>query len=239
MLEKKVAGVVADYMASGKIEEKITEALDNAMADLTRGYGDLTRLIEQEIKAAIAPVIERSDYSQYVTKLDATLVEILKNKTAGSNQILENFKEVASVPKEITTEQIFERYCKFVSGHVETSGLEVDFDDRPYYRPVSVHMEFDSRERRWGFSDGQEYLVRCYCDEDENLEVTFELTPRYKDKFKVVARQEDGFDSLRSMTDFQAFLLGLQLEWSRVTIDDKSGYDDEIEVEAEPEASFS
>ena len=138
--------------------------------------------------------------------------------------------------KEISVEEIFEKYKEFVSEEIDTSELEIDYDDRPTYQFVTASVETDYRDAA--------FATRRYCDlifkceEDEKLEKTIHLYENSALDYQIFRLpDETSINSLRSIDKFDVFMLKLDRSFARIT-GIRDMLDDEVEVKAEPEATF-
>jgi hypothetical protein len=245
-LETEVKDVINQKLNDGTIEKIISEQLEkgvsNAMENLFRSYGDVTKIIEEKIKSVMVPYLEGYDYSEYITKLDSVLVDVLKHAALDNKVMLENFKELM-MPVEndtIKASELFDRWTKYVAKNVETDGLEIDYDDEPTYECVEVSMEFEENsERSW--SSFSHAVITLECDHDENMNFQFRIS-RYKESrdetWDIHFDRTPDIKSLRRLNDFEILLM--RLEQGHIKLDlDTTHETDEIRPEKEPEISFS
>ncbi|MEB8584056.1 hypothetical protein P4G63_29155, partial [Bacillus cereus] len=101
-----------------------------------------TKVIEEKVKSVMVPYLENYDYSNYITKLDSVLVDILKSSALENKQLLSNFQElmIPAAEKTIKVTDLFEKWKEHVEQNVETDGLEVDYDEK---------MNFAIRLSKW------------------------------------------------------------------------------------------
>lgn len=243
-IENAIKDVISESLESGIIErlvkENLEKGINNSLEHLFSGYGEATRIIENEIKSVILKQLESVDYTQYIVKLDHVLVEILQNTTLDNRKILDNFKDLIVDEKNfkaVKVSDIFGEYVKHVSENVETINLEIDYDDGVSYQNINATLDVEYQDKR-SWSSYEHATIVLECAEDENLNMEIELS-RYKDKqweFNRVA--ETTIRSLRNMDNFQIYLLKLSQNWAKIEIDENN-IEEEVTVEAEPEASFS
>ena len=246
-LEKRIQETVSRKMNDGTIEKMIEEQMEKAVKtalDDVFGYsGEGRKLLKEKFDTVMCPAIENHDFNKYVTKLDSVLTEIINNtRLADNKQILDNFSYLMKDEdiKEIKLSEIFEKYCEYVSKNIDTSNLEVYTDDRPSYEMVEACMEVENESRIFGDND---YNIRFYCEKDEQLEMRIKLYKGYCDDYKIllIGNKTDNdinIQSLRYMSKFELFLR--KIKGSYVSIDiDCGDMSEEVEVEAEPEASWS
>lgn len=246
-LEKRISEVIARKMNDGTIEKMVEEQLEKAIKtslDDVFGYsGQGRKLLKEKFDSVMCPAIESHDFNKYVTKLDSVLTEIINNTSLAENkQILDNFSYLLKEEdiKEIKLSEIFKQYCDYVSKNVDTSGLEVYTDDTPYYEMVESCMEVESESHI--FSDNS-YNIRFYCEQDENLEMKISLYKGYKGNYRILlirnySDEDMDVQSLRYMNKFEVFLRKLKSSFVKIDIDCED-MSEEVEVEAEPEASWS
>lgn len=139
-LENGIKDVISKKLEDGIIEKLIGEQLEKgivkALGDILGNYGDVTKIIKEKITSVMVPYLEKYDYSKYLVKLDTILVDVLKSSALENKNLLTNFKElmvVDEVKKSIKTSELFEIRGNYVKENVETSELEVEYDDGPSY----------------------------------------------------------------------------------------------------------
>lgn len=242
--EERIAKAVADKLNDGTVEELVSDAvvkaLKSSIEDQFMWKGEAKKIIDEKVKEAIVPAIERSSLAKSVAKLDTVLTEIVNNTALVDNkELLENFKSLMIEPekKRIRLEDIFEKYKKYVSENVDTSDLEIDYDDSPTYQNITACVEAMYRD---SWSEVDKYCELVFkCVEDEELEKSIELIRGYDGEYRIIG--VDGavdINSLRDMNDFEIFLMTLSRARCVITgINDIE--DDDVEVEAEPEASWN
>ena len=242
--EERIAKAVADKLNDGTVEElvsnAVTKALKSSIEEQFGWNGDARKIIDEKVKEAIVPAIERSNLPDSVVKLDTVLTEIVNSTALVDNkELLENFKTLMIEPKKkrIRLEDIFEKYKKYVSKNVDTSDLEIDYDDSPTYQNVTACVETIYRDT---WNEAHKYCELIFkCVEDEGLEKSIKLIKCYDGEYRIIGvdRVVD-INSLRSVSDFEILLMSL--DRSRCAIVEISDIeDDEVEVEAEPEASWN
>ena len=245
-LEKSIKDVITQKLEDGTVEKLISDELEkgvtNALNNLFRSYGDVTKVIEEKVKSVMVPYLEGYDYSSYLLKLDDVLVEVLKSSALDNKILLENFKGlmIPEERKEIEASELFDIWTDYVSKNVDTSDLEVIFDDGPMYEYVDVQLEVDHEEDRgWGISQSAKLVFECEQDKEMNLEIRLH---RWKDERKegwsISYEKTQNISSLRYLGELDILLMKLDQAGTRLILDTE-WESDEIEVEAEPEADFS
>ncbi|PHA03023.1 hypothetical protein COE51_01380 [Bacillus pseudomycoides] len=244
-LENNIKDVISKKLADGVVEKLIEEQLEkginNALSSLFGSYGDVTEIIEKQIKSVMIPYLENYDYSKYIVKLDSVLVDVLKSSASENKKILENFKElmIPTEEKSIKVTELFEKWKEYVAKNVETDGLEIDYDDEPSYEYVEVRFEVEEDEgRSWS---SFEYATLVFeCDHDEKMNFAIRLS-RWKDDKKKEWRMEydriPDMNSLRRLNEFDMLLMKLNQNYTKLILDGTFD-NDSVRPEKEPEASF-
>ncbi|SUA70143.1 hypothetical protein [Paenibacillus polymyxa] len=74
-LENSIKDVISKKLEDGTVEKLIEQQLEkgvvNALENLFRSYGDVTKIIEEKVKSVMVPYLESYDYSKYIIKLDS------------------------------------------------------------------------------------------------------------------------------------------------------------------------
>ena len=254
-LENNIKEIINRDIKNGIIEEavskKFKEAIDKALDSLFSSYGDITKLLEEEIKKVMVDYLESYDYSKYIVKLDSVLKDILDEATLPNRELLENFKELMK-PIKLTREdsikvsEIAEVYADYCSTSVDTSKLEVVTDDscEPYYEHLTINVEFQDL----GLSAGryfEEAVLHLQCEDDEALNANIKLyrskSSLYRggDRWSVSYRKIQDLKSLRHLDKFEIFVMKLAHNFKVIEVDEECFDLYEIEVEAEPEPEWS
>lgn len=242
-LENSIKDTIAKKLEDGTVEKLISEQLEKGinkvLESLLGHYGDVNKVIEEKIKSVMVPYLEGYDYSEYIIKLDTVLVEILQNTALGNKKILENFKHLASYEKveEIKISEIFEKWKDYVSKEIDTSNLEIDYDDGVSYEYPEVTLEVEYEEDRdWSSFKNAKIIFECEKDEEMNVEIRISKFMDYD--WTITSQSIQDISSLRHLNEFSIFLMNLAQSGTKIIIDVEYE-NDEVEVEAEPEASFS
>lgn len=240
--EERIAKAVADKLNDGTVEELVSDALTKALKDSIeeqfRWRGEAKKVVDEKVKEVMVPVIERLDLSEYTVKLDAVLTEIINSTNLVDNkEILGNFKSLMTEPDKdvISLKEVFEKYKEYVSKNVDTSDLEVYTDDTPTYQNVSARLE--TKLTTSIFS--RRYCDLIFeCEDDTELTKKIHLYESESNKFRISGfKSELDISSLRSLDEFDIFIMRLDRAFCNIT-DIMDMYDDDIEVEAEPEADW-
>jgi hypothetical protein len=237
-LENSIKDVISNKLADGTIEKIVSEQLEkgvtNALDNLFRSYGDVTKVIEEKVKSVMIPYLENYDYSQYLLKLDNVLVEVLKNSALDNKKLLENFKELMTneeMPKSIKMSDIFNEWKKYAAKEVDTSELEEDCGEYEY---LEVRMSCEDVSSSW--SDYEKYMVTFECEQDEKINFEFEISrwkKSNKKTFDLHYYEKHDLESLRYLKGFEIYMMKVKQAFPDIELD-KECASDEVEVEANP-----
>lgn len=241
--EERIAKAVTDKLNDGTVEElvsdAVTKALKSSIEDQFNWKGEAKKIIDEKVKEVMTPVIERVNLDEYTVKLDAVLTEIINSTNLIDNkEILGNFKSLMTEPDKdtISLKEVFEKYKEYVSESVDTSELEVYTDDEPRYQNVTAEVTVDIRNRIFG---GRFCDLVFKCKEDEKLTKEIHLYESEINGFRITRFESElDINSLRHVDKFDIFMMRLDRAFCDIT-DVMDMYDDDIEVEAEPEVSWS
>jgi len=241
--EERIAKAVADKLNDGTVEELVsdaaTKALKSSIEEQFRWNGEAKKIIDEKVKEVMTPAIERFDLRDYTVKLDAVLTEIINSTNLVDNkEILGNFKDLMTEPDKdvISLKEVFEKYKEYVSRNVNTSDLEVYTDDTPSYQNVSARLETELTVSIFG---RRHCDLIFECEEDENLIKKICLYESKGNRFRIAGlKSELDINSLRYVDEFDIFMMRLDRAFCDIT-DIMDMYDDDVVVEAEPEASWN
>jgi hypothetical protein len=245
-LESNIKDTISKKLEEGIVEKLVEEQLEkgivNALSSLFGSYGDVTKVIEEKVKAVMIPHLERYDYSKYLVKLDSVLVEVLKSSSLDNTKLLSNFKELMTnqeIKKTIKVSELFDKWTDFVAKDVETDGLDIDYDDGVSYKAVDVTLEIEyDNDRNW--SSFQYATMVFECEHDEAMNFAIRLSRWNKNEEKIWDMHYDTkheIEALRYLNEFEVFLMKLNQDGTKIEID--TDYEeDQVTPEKEPEASF-
>lgn len=210
-LEASIKGCITDELNKGIIEkviaEKLEECISSSLKDMFSWNGEVKKVIEEKVKSIMIPYLENYDYSEYITKLDSVLVEVLKSSTIENRKLLENFKELMTTdntPKKIKVSKIFEEWSKYCEGEIDKD--KIDMDCEGGYMTTSFEVE-DLSEYR---SDYKQIKITFECEEDENLKYEiFAHKWSWSNEFSIDSEGVKEISSLRYLNKFDMFLLRL------------------------------
>ena len=241
--EERIAKAVTDKLNDGTVEELVSDAVTKALKisikEQFKWNGEAKKVIDEKVKEVMMPAIERVSLDDYTVKLDAVLTEIINSTNLIDNkEILGNFKSLMTEPDKdvISLKDVFEKYKEYVSNNVDTSELEVCTDDGPSYQNVTAEVTVDTRDSIFG---GRFCNLVFKCEEDEKLTKVIHLYESRSNRFRITGfKSELDINSLRYVDEFGILMMRLDRAFCDIT-DIMDMYDDDVEVEAEPEASWN
>jgi hypothetical protein len=245
-LENSIKDCISKELEKGIIEkilsEKLEECISTSVKDMFSWSGEVKKVIEEKIKSVMIPYLEKHDYSQYITKLDSVLVDVLKSSALENKKLLENFKELM-LPEErevIKASELFDIWTKFVAENVNTDDLKVNYDDGVSYENVGVSLEVEyEEERSWSSFEGAKLIFECEHDEKMNFEIRLSRWRNRKEKsWDISYRNTHEINSLRYLSKFEVLLMKFAQNFTKIELD--TDYEnDEVTPDKEPEASWS
>jgi hypothetical protein len=242
-LENEIKDIITKQLDEGiveaAIEKHLTESIEKALGDLFGSYGPVTKAIKKEIESVIVPVLESYDYSRYIVKLDTVLTDLVKTTSFDNRKILENFKDIMSEESRTDTikaSHLFDLYKKHVSKNVDTSDLDIDYDDEVTYQNVEVTMEIEHEELR-SWSSYKTATIIFKCEKDEEMNFGLRIYESKKGEWAVMTNSDYTLNSLRFISEFEILLMKLSRDFAKIELDTEY-VDDEVEVENMPEATF-
>lgn len=220
-IEESVKDCISKELEKGIIEKvltrKLEKCIDDSVNELFTWNGVIKRTIENKLKEILVPYLEGYNYSDYITKIDDVLTDILNHTAIDNKKVLENFKHlmVKDIPKEIKLSEIFEKWCEHCEHHIDKDELDMDFEG--CY--VTVHLCTEDISSTW--SDIEKYIVTFECEEDENLNVEFMLTKwkKFEEYFSLTWDRNPTLNSLRRMSEFELFMMNLKQNYSEIILD--------------------
>lgn len=241
--EERVVKAVSEKMNDGTVEKLVADAAEKALKESIneqfRWNGEAKKIIDEKVKAVMTEAIEHIDLNEYTVKLDTVLTEIINSTNLVDNkEILGNFKELMTDPDKdvISLKEVFEKYKEYVGESVDTSELEIDTDDKPRYQNVTAEVTVDTRNSIFG---GRFCDLVFKCEEDEKLTKEIHLYESKRNGFRITRFESElDINSLKYVDKFDIFVMRLYRAFCDIT-DIMEMYDDDVEVEAEPEVSWS
>lgn len=242
--ENNIKDIINQKLEDGTIEKLVAEQFEkgitNALDNLFRSYGDVTQVIEKQVKSVMIPHLENYDYGEYITKLDSVLIEVLQSSALDNRKLLTNFKTLMSEEnsKEIKVTELFGKWKDYVSKCVETYGLDIDYDDEPTYEHVEVNFDIEyNEERSWLKREDAIIIFECDHDEGMNMAIPIYRYADMRESWSIDYKTPNDIRSLRLLSEFEVFLMKLNQTHSKVIIDSDGDWD-EVLPEERPEASF-
>lgn len=230
-LEEQILSQMKSYLNSEEVTEKIGNAVkkatDDVIQDLFTSYNSpVKKIINDSLKSGLLKQMEKEDYSKSVVSLELLVRQVIKQASAENNNTLKRFEDWATFepPEKVKTSEIFEKYLKFVEENIDTSELEVEFEDGPSFDGGVANMEIDI------LSNSKK--VKLTCENDESLNREFEIF----DFGKTIWLRE-GNQSLRMVDEFEFWLRNLEANKVKVEIDETT-IEEDVEVEEEPEPNY-
>lgn len=226
------------------VKDKFKKMIERAVEDAFK-WGDAEKAIKRKVTEVMVPYIEKYDFSEYLPKLDSVLTEIVNSDACmGNKTILENFRDLMIEPeqKEIKVTDLFKAWKKKCEKDIDTTGLDIDYDDGVSYSCVECEMSVEELDKP-SWSNTQRALIIFENEHDESLNVEIPISKWIFDSgreepYTLSLENDLMISSLRYMDDFQILLMRLARARTSIVID--KNYDrDDIYPEAEPEASFS
>lgn len=242
-IEKSIQESVNKYLSSEAIENKVSDymdkAVESAFKDLFTGYkAPVEQIISEKLKEQMIPAIERYDFSKYLVKLDAILVQILESTTVENRTILENFKEFASFenPKKIKVSEIFDEWLKQVAKNIDTDKLEADYESSELrYESPNCYLEIVEEDDSYSWSRFEYAKMIFTCEEDNSLNVMYRLSRWNDGPWELEHRDFRNIETLKDLNPFEIFLINLSSYKTKIEIDQDCIEDDQVEVEEKPE----
>ena len=243
-IKKITDEILSDGTVDQIIREKLTDGIEKAISS-SFSYGKLGNAVKERIEQILVPFIEGYDMSAYITKLDTVLTEIVNKSVLMDNkQMLENFQYLMKEPQitEIKLTDLFKEYEKFVAENMDTSGREVEWDELPEYKPMTVCFDLEEdRERIWS---SFKYATIDFTVDEEEQQEELNRTVRLskwdcdrRDGWEIRVDANPNLNSLRNLDKFDLLLLKLQRADVRI-IADKSDDEDYVYSDTKPELAY-
>lgn len=189
MLREEFISIIDSKLEDGTVERifstEFEKAIQSAVQDLFRSYGDVGKALTEKLKSVMLPIVSSYDYTKYIVNLSSILEEILKNCSYENRKILGNFKDLIAVPdyKQISVHDLWEEWKDFVAEEVNTDTLEICYDDGVSYQPVEVEYYIRLYNRpSWAARDHGVLVFECEHDETLNFEIPIQRWDHCKDE---------------------------------------------------------
>lgn len=139
----------------------------------------------------------------------------------------------------MTVTDIFNEYCKHASLKVDTTELEIDYDDEPLYENITCNVTYTEQERSIYRSRDQSGILEFSCEQDDSLDFSISISKwSWEDNFHVNNEVTTKIDKLKYLSSFETFVLGLNLNNVDIVLDDTDITDEDVEVEERPEPNY-
>lgn len=222
-LENNIKDCISKELEKGVIEKVIAEQLEKciekSIGDMFSWGGDVKKVVEEKVKSVMIPYLESYDYSQYITKLDSVLVDVLKNTALDNKRLLENFKSLMTsedIPKTIKITDIFEKWNEYCKEEVDRDDIEMD------YEGGYINTKFYLEDVSSSWSSYKTYMVTFECEEDENLKFEFSIQawrPEDNTGFSSNYKSVGDIRSLRTLNDFEIIIMRISEGYQNIVID--------------------
>lgn len=235
-IEERINETINQFLESDYIENQTQIALEKATKkacdDLAGWNSPISKIIKENIQSVMVPIIERYDYSQYVTKLDVVLAEILKESLNPNNEIFKKFKiATKDTPKVVDISDILKEYVKYKESDYDMDYIEDEVED--YYDGDIFEIPCSIEVVKSGYLNDRYSLVLKNDYEDEVIEINL-IKNIFDNTFMISTDLAYNLRSLSHLSDFDIYLLNLQRNYSEITWD-KAVIEDQIEVEVQKE----
>lgn len=234
-MENLIKKVYEEKMQDGSFEKIVSEEFNkmlvNACNELFKWNGAIKKEIEKRLEEVMGGLIERTDFSSYVTKMEYIINEALENSaTSDYKQVGESLKAIFGQKhikafSTIKASELFKEYCNFIK---EKTFDESDFEDY-------IDIDDDEGEKTAYVECGMQLddyhnILKFECDglgEYKKEKCTFEihLTRNNEIRFKPKLAITD----YRFLDEFTCYLLMLSNNWVKVELDDEEASED-VEV---------
>lgn len=222
-LENNIKDCISKELEKGVIEKVIAEQLEKciekSISDMFGWGGEVKKVVEEKVKSVMIPYLESYDYSQYITKLDSVLVDVLKNTALDNKRLLENFKSLMTsedIPKTIKITDIFEKWNEYCKEEVDSDDIEMD------YEGGYINTKFYLEDVSSSWSSYKTYMVTFECEEDENLKFEFSIQawrPEDNTGFSSNYKSVGDIRSLRTLNDFEIIIMRISEGYQNIVID--------------------
>lgn len=224
-MEKLIKKVYEEKMQDGSFEKIVSEEFNkmvkNACESLFGYYGPLKKDIENKLKEVMGSLIDNTDFSSYVTKIQYIINEALEETAASDyKKVAESLKSILG-QKHIETfstikaSELFKEYCSFMANEeLDESDLadhiDIDYDDGEKTAYLECVMQLDDYHK----------VLRFNCNDVNDFKET-----KYKFEIALTRNNEIRFKPKIALTDyrfldqFTCYLLMLSNNWVKVELD--------------------
>lgn len=210
-----VAQSLSDAVDPEHVHDVVIKQTDKMIEDVIKdlfSYGDVKNALRNKLTEIMVPAIERHNFDHYAVKLEAVLNDLL-NATAieQQSQTLLNFRDIISpaAEKELTLEDILNKYTDYVETHMDTSEVEADYEGYCY---LETSIELCPEDKRSWLSY-EPAILMCKAEEGDYNELNIDI-PIYRwtdldkrDVYHIDFKQHPDIYKLRSMSSFEIYLM--------------------------------
>ncbi len=235
-IEERINKTVNEFLKSDYIENQVENALKEATKkacdDLTGWNSPISKIINENIKDVMVPIIEKYDYSRYVTKLDVVLAKVLQESLKPNNEILEKFnKAIKPAPESVDIKDILNEYIKYKESDYDLDLIEDEIED--YYDGDIFEIPCSIEVVQSGYLNDKYSLVLKNDYEEDVIEINLRKG-LYDNDFMITTVLTYDLRGLSYLSDFEIYLLNLQRNFTKITWD-RAVINDEINLEIQKE----
>ena len=252
-MEEIIKKVYAEKLQDGSIEkivanqfEKMTEEI---CKDLMGWNGSLKKQMEQKIEPLLSGLIEKSDFSDYSTKLTTIINEAVKNTSLGENKAvaealnnLLNYKSSLNLFQEVKISDLFDEYVQFVQDKLYGSDIKDYIDDYEHYAYIDCfyNISEDDCEYKPSYFDSDDKYHIIFsnekAEEDEEIarktRIEFEIYKDFDGDYKIDMRNDFRISELSIFPAFILRLIDISNKYCTIVLDKRElSKTAEIEVE--------
>ena len=234
-MENLIKKVYEEKMQDGTFEKIVSEQFSQLVKNVCNnvfGYGGAIRKdLENKLNEVMSGLIDNTNFSTYVTKIQYIINEALENtaasdykKTAESLKAILGQKQIKSFST-IKASELFKEYCNFIKElNIDKSDLadhiDIDYDDGEQTALIECEMQLDDYHNILIFEckDFDDYYKNKYRFE---IHLTRDKEVSFKPKIAI--------NDYRYLDNFTCYLLMLSNNWVKVELDEVDAYE-EIEI---------
>ena len=215
------------------VDEAVKSMFQKILNESTNSWGEPYKLLEKKIQESMCQHIEKYDFSKHLIKFTEVLDEIMKAPTVKQyNQVAKNLKALFTVKvpeSEISLNEIFDKYCKYVEDDCTISYSDCENAEEG---TTCVTCKFEKVEDSYS----GDYKFSAYRDDGEELEdFTYYIAIRkwhFNDKYSIYdsyKEEEKRLNSIRYASEFDIYLM--LIKQSSVYLNDLDEYlEDDVYV---------
>ena len=235
-MEDLIKKVYQEKMNDGSFEKIISVEFEKMVLescnDLFKWNGAIKKQMDEKINSIMSGLIERTDFNEYVTKLQLVINETIKHSSLGNfKEVAESIQKICGHPNykygdKIKLSDIFKKYIEWIEKEFDENDFnddEINKDDGT--KTASVDCSLDIEE---SYSKISVVLGNEKVEEHEETEIRFDLIRSYdsEETYNLSFNSDYKISDLRNMPSFIIYLLNLKQQYVKIEIDDVS--DDEF-----------